>query len=433
MPRTRAARAPLRRLFVVVLLLCLLPAPAPARAAPGFDVITLPASSNVEVQLGGLIDDNGTVYFLGQLSGAFGVYRLIGNSVEPFLLDGTQLPAQLPSGIGTNITINRANPWFVDARGRVYFLVLEAGQSLSTRALRLEVGGGLTLLELGPPGSRFHPETPASDGRWLASERAEIQSEPGFIVYRSDGVSSQELLRRPFTRKLECSDGRLATASSDATSVRVNANSEGVIEESLSTLVYPNPDCTGPRPRVERVGYRISGLNGVTRVEQQFPATEVRSLFMNNLQLNDAGNLMYALLISAPDGTWRYRLIRDGTTLLERSGSGGPSSSISNSFSSAQLQPDGSVVYQVAPGDDPGRPAGGLVRDSTLLLAGNDPLFSAPISFIFIIPSQQSGGARGHLRRPGAEQGAHPGALTRPRPLDERRRRGVERRDQLGG
>jgi hypothetical protein len=195
MATTRAASVPLRRLFVTALLLCLLPAPPPVQAAVGFDVITLPTSSNVQVQLGGLIDDNGTVYFLGDLPGAFGVYRLIGNSVEPFLLNGAQVPAQLPSGIGTSVTINRADPWFVDAGGRVYFWIVEAGQSLITRALRLEVGGGFTLLELGPPGSRFHAETATSNGRWLASERAEIQGESGFIVYRSDGVSSQELLR----------------------------------------------------------------------------------------------------------------------------------------------------------------------------------------------------------------------------------------------
>jgi hypothetical protein len=354
-------------------------------------VITLPASSNIEVPVGGLIDDNGTLYFLGTLAGAFGVYRLIGNSVEPFLLDGTQVPAQLPSGIGTSVTINRAEPWFVDASGRVYFWIAEAGQTQITRALRLEVGGGFTLLQLGPPGSRFDNSTATSSGRWLSSERAEVAGESGFVVYRSDGVSNQELLRRPFSRRLACSNGRLDTATSNENRMLLNANGTAVIEELLSTLVYPNPDCTGPRPRVEQVGFRISVLNGATLVEQQFPASEVQGLSVINMQLNDAGNLMYALQTFAPDGTWRYRLVRDGTTLLERSGSGSPSSTISASFSSAQLQPDGSVVYQVAPGDDPGRPAGGLVRDSTLLLAGNDPLFSAPISFIYLYRANSRG------------------------------------------
>lgn len=394
MPRTRAARAPLRRLLAVVLLLCLLPAASPARAAVGFDVITLPVSSSVQTQLGGLIDTSGTVYFLGDLAGASGVYRLIASSVEPFLLDGAQVSAQLPSGIGTSITINRAEPWFVDASGRVYFYASEVGQSQITRALRLELGGGFTLLELGPPGSSFRPEHPTSSGRWLASERAEVEGASGFVLYRSDGVSSQQLLRRPFSRRIACSNGSLDGASSDESSVRVNANAEGVIEELLSTLVYPNPDCSGPRPRLERIGFRISGLNGATRVEQQFPATEVRSLQVRNLQLNDAGNLLYALQTFAPDGAWRFRLVRDGNTVLERSGSGSspPSNSISDTFSSAQLQPDGSVVYLVAPGDDPARPAGGLFRDSALILAGNDPLFPAPVSFIFLFRAS-SGGA----------------------------------------
>jgi hypothetical protein len=388
MVRTRAA-AP-RRLLVVLLLLCLLPAP-PARAAVGFDVIGLPPNPELQALGGGLIDNNGTVYFLAQRSDAVGVYRLIANSVEPFLLDGAQVPAQQPSGIGTSITINRADPWFVDASGRVYFYVVEAGQSLITRALRLEVGGGFTLLQLGPPGSSFRPEHPTSNGRWLASERAEVEGESGFVVYRSDGVSSQQLLRRPFTRRLSCSDGRLATASSDESNVRVNAGGEGVIEELLSTLVYPNPDCTGSRPRLERIGFRISGLNGVTRVEQQFPSTEVRSLQVRNLQLNDAGNLLYVLLTFAPDGTWRYRLVRDDSTVLERSGSGQPSRSLSDTFSSALLQPDGSVVFQVAPGDDPARPAGGLFRDGQLVLAGNDPLFPAPVSFVFLFRASSRG------------------------------------------
>lgn len=391
MPRTRAARAPLRHLFAVALLLCLLPAPAPARAAVGFDVIMLPPNPELQALGGGLIDDNGTVYFLGQLSGAVGVYRLIATSVEPFLLDGAQVPAQLPSGIGTSITINRADPWFVDAGGRVYFYVGEAGQSMITRALRLEVGGGFTLLELGPPGSRFDAATATSSGHWLASEGAEVEGESGFVVYRSDGVSSQQLLRRPFNRRLACSDGRLDAANSDESRVRVNAGGEAVIEELLSTMVYPNPDCTGSRPRLERIGFRISGLNGTTRVEQQFPTAEVRSLQVGNLELNDAGSLMYALLTFAPDGTWRYRLVRDGSTIIERSGSGQPSRSLSDSFNSAQLQPDGSVVYQLAPGDDPARPAGGLFRDSALVLAGNDPLFSAPVRFVFLYRASSPG------------------------------------------
>lgn len=393
MPRNRAALAPLRRLFTVALLLCLLPAPAPGKAAVGFDVITLPVSSSVQTPYGGLIDDNGTVYFLGDLAGAFGVYRLIANSVEPFLLDGAQVPAQLPSGIGTSITINRAEPWFVDANGRVYFYVTEVGQSMITRALRLELGGGFTLLELGPPGTRLHPETPTSNGRWLTSERAEVEGDSGFVLYRSDGVSSQQLLRRPFNRRITCSNGSLDFASSDESSVRVNATGEGAIHELLSTLVYPNPDCTGPRPRLERIGFRISGLNGVTRVEQQFPSTEVRSISLRSFQLNDAGNLMYALLIFAPDGAWRFRLVRDGTTVLERSGSSSspPSNSISDIFSSAQLQPDGSVVYRVAPGDDPARPAGGLFRDSALVLAGDDPLFPAPVRFVFLFRASSKG------------------------------------------
>ncbi len=393
MPRNRAARALLRRLLAVVLLLCLLPAPVPAQAAVGFDVITLPPNPELQALGGGLIDDNGTVYFLGQLSGAVGVYRLIGNSVEPFLLDGAQVPAQLPSGIGTSITIIRADPWFVDAGGRVYFYVVEAGQSLITRALRLEVGGGFTLLQLGPPGSSFRVEHPTSSGRWLATERAEVEGDSGFVVYRSDGVSSQELLRRPFTRRLSCSDGRLATALADESNVRVNASGEGVIEELLSTQIYPNPDCTGSRPRLERIGFRISGLNGTTRVEQQFPVTEVRSLQVRSLQLNDAGNLMYALQTFAPDESWSFRLVRDGSTVFERSGSGSsqPSRSLSDTFNSAQLQPDGSVVYKLAPGDDPARPAGGLFRDSALILAGNDPLFSAPVSFVFLFRASSKG------------------------------------------
>jgi hypothetical protein len=393
MPRTRAFLAPLRRLLAAALLLCLLPAPAPAQAAVGFDVITLPPNPELQALAGGLIDDNGTVYFLGQLAGAVGVYRLIANSVEPFLLDGAQVSAQLPSGIGTSVTINRADPWFVDASGRVYFYIAEAGQSLITRALRLEVGGGFTLLQLGPPGSSFRPEHPTSSGRWLATERAEVEGDSGFVVYRSDGVSSQELLRRPNTRRLACSDGRLAVAGSNETRVRVNANGEGVIEELLSTQIYPNPDCTGSRPRLERIGFRISGLNGATRVEQQFPVTEVRFLQVRSLQLNDAGNLMYALQTVAPDESWSFRLVRDGSTVFERSGAGSsqPSRSLSDTFSSAQLQPDGSVVYKLAPGDDPARPAGGLFRDSALVLAGNNPLFSAPVSFVFLYRASSRG------------------------------------------
>ncbi|WP_129676073.1 hypothetical protein [Candidatus Chloroploca sp. Khr17] len=385
--------APLRRLLAIILLLCLLPAPSPARAAVGFDVITLPPNPELQWLAGGLIDNNGTVYFLAQIAGTIGVYRLIANSVEPFLLDGAQVPAQLPSGIGTSVTIDRAMPWFVDASGRVYFWISEAGQSEITRALRLEVGGGFTLLELKPPGTRFHAETPTSNGRWLASERAEVEGDSGFIVYRSDGVSSQEVLRRPRTRT-SCSNGSLAAAGSDESSVRVNANGKGVIHEILSTLVYPNSDCSGPRPRLEQIGFRISSLNGTTQVEQQFSTTEVSALEVRSLQLNDAGNLLYALLTFAPNDTWRYRLVRDGNTVLELSGSSGSSlsNSILNTFSSAQLQPDGSVVYKLAPGDDPAHPAGGLFRDSTLILAGNDPLFPAPISFSFLFRAS-SGGA----------------------------------------
>ncbi|MBP1464356.1 hypothetical protein EYB53_001425 [Candidatus Chloroploca sp. M-50] len=391
MTRIRAALAPLRRLLAIILLLCLLPVPSPARAAVGFDVITLPPNPELQALAGGLIDNNGTVYFLAQIAGTIGVYRLIANSIEPFLLDGAQVPAQLPSGIGTSITINRAEPWFVDASGRVYFWIIEAGQSLVTRALRLEVGGGFTLLELGPPGSRFRNETATSSGRWLATEDAEVEGDSGFIVYRSDGVSSQEVLRRPSTRT-SCSNGRLAAASSNESRVRINANGKGVIHEILSTLVYPNSDCSGPRPRLEQIGFRISSLNGTTQVEQQFSTTEVSALEVRSLQLNDADNLIYALLTFAPNDTWNFRLVRDGSTLLERSGSGQPSRSISATFSSALLQPDGSVVYQMAPGDDPAQPAGGLFRDSTLILAGNDPLFPAPISFSFLYRAS-SGGA----------------------------------------
>lgn len=392
MPTTRATSAPRRLLVVLLLLLCLLPNPAPVRAAVGFDALrlTLPPGSDIINITSALMDYNGTIYFVGQRPGEYGVYRLLGGAVEPFLLDGAQVPAQLPSGIGTMVTLTRATLWFVDSSGRVFFWINELNQPQATRALRLEVGGGFTLLELEPSGARFRPETPTSSGRWLSVGIEAVNGEREFVFYRSDGVSTQQLLRRP-ERIITCENGEQSVRSIEE--VRVNAQGEGVVLERLSTSRYPNPDCTGPRPQFTSVGFRISSLGGGTRIEEVLPRTEARFVDVINFELNDAGQVLYAVLTITPSEDWTYRLMRDSTTILTRSFVGSAPRGVSDSFNSARLQPDGSVIYLVQRDSDPQNPSGGIYRNGTLVLSDDDPMFGEPVKFIYL----QRANSRGTL------------------------------------
>jgi hypothetical protein len=380
----RPPKFPARLLLLLIMLtILLLPSPQPSRAAVGFDALrlTLPPGSDIINITSALMDYNGTIYFLGQRPGEYGVYRLLGGAVEPFLLDGAQIPAQLPSGIGTSVTISRATPWFVDNGGRVFFWIIEAGQTQVTRALRLEVGGGFTLLELGPPGTSFRNETPTSNGRWLAAIREPVEPEDIVVFYRTDGVSAQQLLRRPF-RVFACKDGEQSARIIDEAAIQVNAQGEGIVLERLSTSRYPNPDCTGSRPQLTSVGFRISGLNGSTRIEEVLPTTEARLINPRLLQMNDAGQVLYVVLTVTPSGDESYRLMRDSTTILTRSFVGSAPRGVSASFYSAQLQPDGSVVYLVRRDSDPQNPTGGIYRNGALALSGNDPMFGEPVDFV---------------------------------------------------
>ncbi|NJM08831.1 hypothetical protein HC891_25495 [Candidatus Gracilibacteria bacterium] len=254
MNQTRVLSTGLGWLVMITIILGLMPA-TPAQAAVGFDVVPLTLPPGVDVRPDfdprfTAVDHNGTIYMWTSRvdGGARGVYRLLGNNVEPLLIKDQQVLVQQLSGITTLLTIDDVRPSAVDAAGRVYFY----HQSLTTppggvgHLLRLETGGGFTLLDTQEPisgGEEFNNiGSVLSDGRWLRQNSEQVNGTWVTSYFRTDGVTSQQILRRP-QRITTCDDGLEST--DQLLSLKSNANGKSIIRRDLSTARFAADDCSG--------------------------------------------------------------------------------------------------------------------------------------------------------------------------------------------
>ena len=388
MPQMRVTPFILRILFALGFLAGLLPAALTVQAANGFDVTILTLPPGLEIQpnfdpRSTLVDHVGAIYFRSQRTDGSerGIYRLVGGNVEPFLLTGAQIPAQTLDGIGTLVNIDNLTPVRVDTAGRLYFFnqtfTVPGGQ---LQLLRLETGGGFTLLDTGGPiqglVDRSYPFEVLSDGRWLRRSEELINGAWVVTIARTDGTSTQQLLRRAMTIS-SCVDALKTT--NQWWSLKTNAQGKSVFQYDVTATTHRNADCTGTR--TSSIYTQTLGIVGAgVHAELGTGANDTVLVTMDSYSLNDSGQILYATK-RRDDNADTYALLRDNQTIHTLTIEDEEGEEVERTFDFATLLPDGNLLYAIPPGIVAAHPAGGLFRDGQLVIAGNDPLFATPVSF----------------------------------------------------